>query len=49
MTNAILEDMLKEKIVGALARGYCSEKNKDKILDPDLIEAMSDEMLLILA
>ena len=29
----------------ALARGYCSECNEHKVLDPDLIEAMVEELL----
>lgn len=29
----------------ALARGYCSKENEHKILDPDLIEAMTRELL----
>lgn len=29
---------------GALARGYCSSSNENKVLDPDLIEAMAVEV-----
>jgi len=39
--------MIKSDLYGALARGYCSEKNSSKIVDPDLIEAMADEILLL--
>ncbi len=39
--------MIKSDLYGALARGYCSEKNSSKIVDPDLIEAMADELLLL--
>ena len=31
---------LMEDLRGALARGYCTERNKHKVLDPDLIEDM---------
>ena len=37
--------MIKSDLYGALARGYCSEKNSSKILDPDLIEAMAKEVI----
>jgi hypothetical protein len=33
-----------DEISGALARGYCANKNRDKVLDPDLIEAMKNEV-----
>ena len=33
------------EIMQALARGYCSDTNKSKVLDVDLIEAMADEVL----
>ncbi len=39
--------MLKSDLYGALSRGYCSEKNKYKVVDPDLIEAMANEILLL--
>lgn len=29
---------------GALARGYCHKENENKILDPDLIESMAQEV-----
>lgn len=32
------------EIAGAIARGYCSEKNSHKVLDPDLVEAMAVEV-----
>lgn len=35
----------KVQISGALARGYCSEKNKNKVVDPELIESMVEEIL----
>ena len=34
----------KEELRGALARGYCSKRNKHKVLDPDLIEDMVTEV-----
>jgi hypothetical protein len=39
--------MIKADLYGALSRGYCSEKNSSKIVDPDLIESMADEVLLL--
>jgi len=35
---------MNEKIRGALARGYCTKKNENKVLDPDLIEDMAIEV-----
>lgn len=32
------------EIRGALARGYCHKENENKILDPNLIEAMAQEI-----
>jgi hypothetical protein len=32
-------------ILQALARGYCSNRNKKKVLDPDLIEDMAKEVM----
>jgi hypothetical protein len=39
--------MLKSDLYGALSRAYCSEKNRSKVLDTDLIESMADEILLL--
>jgi hypothetical protein len=39
--------MIKSDLLGALARGYCSEKNSCKTVDPDLIESMAEEVLLL--
>jgi len=36
-----------DEISGALARGYCAEKNTNKVLDPDLIEAMKNEVMCL--
>jgi hypothetical protein len=36
--------MILSDLLGALARGYCSEKNSSKTVDPDLIEAMAEEV-----
>lgn len=33
-----------ERILGALARGYCYQQNQDKVLDPTLIESMAKEV-----
>ena len=35
---------MKTEIREALARGYCTERNGKKILDPDLIEDMAVEI-----
>ena len=40
-TNKTIE----EEVIGALARGYCSPENEKKVLDPDLIEAMTSEVI----
>ena len=37
-----------QELLGALARGYCHDKNASKVLDADLIEAMAEEVLAIL-
>jgi len=36
---------METQIKQALARGYCSTENEQKVLDPDLIEAMTRELL----
>lgn len=36
--------MIQDQIKQALARGYCSEDNKNKVLDPKLIDAMAEEL-----
>ncbi|MDP2363758.1 MAG: hypothetical protein Q8M94_08315 [Ignavibacteria bacterium] len=36
---------MKTQIRQALARGYCSPENEQKVLDPVLIEAMTRELL----
>jgi hypothetical protein len=36
--------MIREELRGALARGYCHDKNRHKVLDGDLIEAMREEV-----
>lgn len=40
---------LNEPVRGALARGYTHEKNANKILDNDLIEAMEDEIIQMIS
>ena len=37
-----------QELFQALARGYCHDKNSHKVLDADLIQAMAEEVLLIL-
>ncbi len=34
----------KEEIIGAVARGYCTDANRDKVLDPELVEAIVEEI-----
>jgi hypothetical protein len=36
---------MKTQIIQALARGYCSPENEQKVLDPVLIEAMTKELM----
>ena len=38
----------KQDLLQALARGYGHDKNIHKVLDADLIQAMAEEVLLIL-
>ena len=33
--------MNREDVLGAVARGWCSEKNAAKVMDPDLAEAIT--------
>ena len=40
-----MENKLKEEIMGALARGYVYPENSHKILDSELIMAMTEEVL----
>lgn len=35
-------------LLGALARGYAIDRNKNKVLDPDLVEDMADEVQKLL-
>jgi len=35
-------------LIQALARGYCTNQNSAKVVDPVLIEAMAEEVMLIL-
>ena len=43
------ERVSREEILGALARGYCSNDNKDKVMDADLINDMADEVIKVIA
>jgi hypothetical protein len=45
MTNS----ELRGEISGALARGYCTERNKHKVLDCDLICDMVDEVMKVIS
>ncbi len=37
---------VREEILSAIARGWCSPKNEQKVMDPVLAEAIADEILL---
>ena len=39
---------MKEQILQALARGYCTPENKHKELDSTLINAMAEEVMKVL-
>lgn len=39
---------LRSQVMGAIARGYCSDKNAHKTLDPDLCFAIGEEVLELL-
>ena len=40
----VKECVNREALLGAIARGWCSEKNSHKIMDPDLAVAIFDEV-----
>ncbi len=40
----VLECVNREELLGAIARGWCSEKNEHKTMDPDLAIAIFDEV-----
>jgi len=40
----VLECVNREELLGAIARGWCSEKNKHKTMDSDLAIAIFDEV-----
>lgn len=40
----VLECANREELLGAIARGWCSEKNEHKTMDPDLALAIFDEV-----
>jgi hypothetical protein len=39
---------MEQEIAGALARGYTYPENADKVLDADLINAMTKEVMSVL-
>ena len=39
---------MKDLILQALARGYCSERNSKKVLDAELIEDMGKEVMEVI-
>jgi len=40
----VAECINREELLGAIARGWCSEKNSHKTMDPDLALAIFDEV-----
>ena len=40
----VRECINREELLGAIARGWCSEKNSHKTMDPDLAVAIFDEV-----
>jgi hypothetical protein len=40
-----MSESILSEIRGAVARGYCSPKNENKILDPELCIAITDEII----
>jgi hypothetical protein len=40
----VAECINREELLGAIARGWCSEKNSHKTMDPDLAVAIFDEV-----
>ena len=44
MTMKVIDEATKEEIIGAVARGWCSEKNANKTMDSDLAMAISEEV-----
>ena len=40
----VRECVNREALLGAIARGWCSEKNSHKTMDPDLAVAIFDEV-----
>lgn len=46
--NKVPDALLPDEISGALARGYCTDRNEHKVVDPDLIEDMATEVKQII-
>lgn len=42
-----MTDKTLESIRGAIGRGYCRVPNGEKVVDPDLCEAMAQEVKLL--
>ena len=42
--DTVRECVDREELMGAIARGWCSEKNSHKAMDSDLAEAIFDEV-----
>jgi len=38
---------MNEQLIGAIARGWCHPKNSSKVMDPDLVFAIADEIAAI--
>ncbi len=37
--------MNRDDVLGAVARGWCDEKNSGKVIDPDLAESITNEVM----
>lgn len=42
-------NVMKEELLGAIARGWCSKENEHKIMDPELALAIADEVMPLIA
>lgn len=40
--------LLREEVRGAVARGWCHEKNEHKVMDRDLADAITEEVFKLL-
>lgn len=45
MSKERTEENLRSVLRGIVARGWCDAKNKHRVLDPDLVEAIVEELI----